>query len=141
MEQQYPDGFPSHLRHQFALHRLFGHQPDRPPRLPWGGALQTIAMTRCRSLLVQQRNGPRSLLVPERPIQACLLIAPSHLTDRLGGQPDVGGHLGNRSPRAVAPGPEREEQPAPAEFHHAGDGPPYPGGAWAGERKVADRLA
>ena len=98
MEQQYPDGFPSYLRHQLALDRLCGHQADRPPRLPLGRSTANHRDDPLSLAVVQQRNGPRSLLVPERPIQALLRIAPSNLTDCLRGQADVGGHLGNRFP-------------------------------------------
>ncbi len=35
MEQQNPNCLPSYLRHQFALHRFFGHQADRPAGAPF----------------------------------------------------------------------------------------------------------
>jgi hypothetical protein len=92
VEQQNADGFPSYCRHQFTLHRFFGHQSDPPT----GAPLWRVAAHHGNDPLfligVQYfgRAGPLFLL--ERTMQAGLLIAGTEPADCLWGQRD---HLGN----------------------------------------------
>ncbi len=92
MEQQNPDGLPSYVRHQLALHRFFGHQAHGPA----GTTLGRIAAHHGNDPLflvgVQHfsRTGP--LLLIEGTIQAGLLITMTEPTDGLWGEWD---HLGD----------------------------------------------
>src|SRR5215471_10261283 len=75
VEQQNPDGLPTHLRYQFPLHRLLGHQSNRPTRLPlWRIAAHhgddSLFLVRVQDF---GRTGP--LFFIESAIQAGLLIA------------------------------------------------------------------
>ena len=74
MEQQNPNRLPSYLRHQFTLHRFFGHQANRPP----GATFWRIAADHRDDALflvsVQHLGRAGPLFLVKRTIQAGLLI-------------------------------------------------------------------
>ena len=75
MQQQNPNRLPSHLRHQFSLHRFFGHQANRPAGATWWRIAtdhrdDPLLLVRIQHL---GRAGPLFLVIGA--IQADLLIA------------------------------------------------------------------
>jgi hypothetical protein len=83
VEEQNPDGFPSHAGNQSPLHGLLGHQSHGPA----GAALRRIAAHHGDDPLlpavVQHSRGAGALLIVERRLQATLLVAMADLSNGL----------------------------------------------------------
>src|SRR5215467_864407 len=92
VKQQNPYRLPSYLRHQFTLHRFFGHQANRPP----GATLWRIATDHGDNALflvsIQHLGGAWPLLLVKRTLQASPLIAMAESANGLRCERD---HLSN----------------------------------------------
>src|SRR5471030_461910 len=93
VEQQNPNCLPSYLRHQFTLHRFFGHQADRPA----GATFWRIAADHRDDALflisVKHLGGAGPLFLVKGAIQAGLLIAIAESANCLWGERDHSGNL------------------------------------------------
>ena len=92
MEQQNPNGLPSHLRRQFSFRRFFGYKANRPA----GATCWRIATDHRDDALflvtVQHLGGAGPLFLVKGAIQAGLLIAMVESANCLWGEWD---HLGD----------------------------------------------
>jgi len=106
VEEQNPDGFPSHAWDQSALHRFLGHQSHGPA----GAALWRVTAHHGDNPLFlaifQNSGGAWPLLLVESGFEAAGLVTMADLPNRLGSERD---HAGNPR-RTNAPGqlPERQ---------------------------------
>ena len=92
MEQQNPDGFPSHAWDQSPLHGFLGHQSHGPP----GATFWRVAADHGNDALplavLQQRGRSGPLLLVECPFEPPLLVAMADLPNGLWSQRNNGGN-------------------------------------------------
>src|ERR1017187_1448294 len=69
VEQENPNGFPSHLGDQFSFDDLLGHQPHRPSSAPSGWSAANHGNDPLLLAFVQQLGRSWPLLVVQRAIQ------------------------------------------------------------------------
>jgi hypothetical protein len=106
VEEQNPDGFPSHARDQSALHRFLGHESHGPPGAALGRVTAHHGDDPLLLAVFQNRRSAGPLLVVERGFEATRLVTMADLPDRLWRQWD---HA--RNPRcASAPGQLQKRQ-------------------------------
>src|SRR6266568_1815657 len=90
VEQQNPDGLSSHSRNQAPLYGFLGHQSYRPPGAPFRRAATDHGDDTLPLAVLQHRGGSGPALLIECAFETALLIAMTHLPNRLLSQ---GNHL------------------------------------------------
>ena len=92
MEEQNPDGFPSHSRHQSPLHGFLGHQSHGPPGATFGRVTADHGDDALPLAVLQQRGSAGPLLLIKCPFESPLLVAMADLPNGLWSQRNNGGN-------------------------------------------------
>src|ERR1017187_2142793 len=96
VEQENPNGFPSHLGDQFSFDDLLGHQPHRPSSAPSWWSAANHGNDPLLLAFVQQLGRSWTLLVVQRAIQIPVLVALPDVVHGFRCQSHIRRHLGNR---------------------------------------------
>src|ERR1039457_3317461 len=117
VEEQNPDGFPSHAWDQSALHRFLGHQSHGPAGAALWRATAHHGDDPLLLAVYQNRRSPWPLLVVERGFEATRLVTMTDLPNRLWRQWD---HAGNpRCTNALGQLQERQGSQDDTDLLHA----------------------
>src|ERR1700730_1401500 len=117
VNEQYPDGFPSHARNQSSFHGFLGYQPHGPAGAALGRVTANHGDNALPLAILQHRGCSRALLLVEGTIETSLRVAMSDLPNRLRSQRNNAGNA--RSTGAPCQLKQRERPQNDSHLLHA----------------------